>query len=126
MRYPVVRLWGFHPYAAGHAPSNFARATEFIPERWLKNAPAEYKDDKLKSVQGVSLWLLIVHSQFSLGPRNCIGKSLPYTEMRLILARVLYSFNLELQEESKDWLDMKIYGFYEKPKLMVKLDLIGQ
>lgn len=34
--------------------------------------------------------------------------SLAYAEMRLILTRVLWNFDLELQAESKNWADQKV------------------
>ena len=52
----------FH-HAAYRYSGNFARAEEFIPERWLANAPAEFRDDKRDVVQ-----------PFMVGPRGCIGK----------------------------------------------------
>lgn len=52
----------FH-HAAYRYEGNFARAEEFIPERWLANAPAEFRDDKRDVVQ-----------PFMVGPRGCIGK----------------------------------------------------
>jgi cytochrome P450 len=77
---------------------------------------------------------------FSLGPRNCIGKkyfilyilprcrmliaitSLAYAEMQMILARVIWNFDIELAESSMSWMEtMKIYSLWEKPPLMVKL-----
>jgi hypothetical protein len=43
-------------------------------------------------------------------------------EMRLILARVLFEFDLQLQEESRDWLSrVKALGFWEMPELVVKV-----
>jgi hypothetical protein len=43
-------------------------------------------------------------------------------EMRLILAKLLWHFDIELQEESKDWINrVKACGFFIKPKLMVRL-----
>ena len=48
--------------------------------------------------------------------------SLAYTEMRLILARVIYNFRMELDGESKDWIErQKIYGLWEKVPLKVRL-----
>jgi cytochrome P450 len=52
----------FH-HAAYRYEANFARSEEFIPERWLVNAPAEFKADKREVVQ-----------PFTVGPRGCIGK----------------------------------------------------
>ena len=41
--------------------------------------------------------------------------------MRLILARVLWNFDLELCDESKGWSDQKAYILWEKPPLLCKL-----
>jgi hypothetical protein len=42
--------------------------------------------------------------------------------MRLILARLLWNFDLELDESSRRWKDnMKTYILWEKPPLNVKL-----
>jgi hypothetical protein len=43
-------------------------------------------------------------------------------EMKLILTTLLWHFDIELAEESKDWMDrVRAIGFFMKPKLMVKL-----
>jgi hypothetical protein len=49
-------------------------------------------------------------------------------EMRLILAKLLWHFDIELEEESRDWISrVKACGFFIKPKLVVKLrDANGQ
>ena len=46
---------------------------------------------------------------FSVDPRNCIGKTLAYAEMRLILAKVLRNVGFELDEKTDDWMDQKTY-----------------
>ncbi|KAH6676007.1 cytochrome P450 [Halenospora varia] len=58
---------------------------------------------------------------FSAGPRNCIGRNLAYGEIRLILARVLWNFDLELQNDGLNWNDQKVWMVWEKPPLNVKL-----
>ncbi|KAJ0420805.1 cytochrome P450 [Aspergillus carlsbadensis] len=58
---------------------------------------------------------------FSTGPRNCIGKNLAYNEMRMILAKVLWNFDLELCVESKEWWNQRAFELWEKPPLMCKL-----
>ena len=58
---------------------------------------------------------------FSVGPRNCIGRNLAYNEMRLILARVLWNFDLQLWEEIRGWMKQKSYGLWEKPPMFVRL-----
>ena len=50
-------------HAAYRYEENFTRPEEFVPERWLPDAPAEFKDDKREVVQ-----------PFMVGPRGCLGK----------------------------------------------------
>lgn len=55
---------------------------------------------------------------------NCCANvccSLAYHEMRLILAKVLYSFDYELTPESKDWNDQETYILWQKKPLMCRL-----
>ncbi|KAH8694348.1 hypothetical protein BGZ61DRAFT_352880, partial [Ilyonectria robusta] len=45
-----------------------------------------------------------------------------YAEMRLILARIIWNFDLELVEESKNWMkDQHMFILWEKGPLMVRL-----
>lgn len=41
--------------------------------------------------------------------------------MRLILTRLLYSFDLELQPQSRNWNDQKTFALWQKGQLMVKV-----
>jgi cytochrome P450 len=51
--------------------------------------------------------------------------SMAYHEMRLILTKVLYNFNLELCPESKNWMDhQQVYTLWQKPPLMVKVKAV--
>lgn len=48
--------------------------------------------------------------------------SLAYAEMRMILARVIYNFDLEIAEESRGWMEkQRIFLFWEKGPLHVHL-----
>jgi averantin hydroxylase len=96
-------------YASNHLESNFHRPDEFLPQRWLGDV--EFGDDKRAVLQ-----------PFAVGPRNCIGRNLAYAEMRLILAKVLFNFDLELDEgKTGQWLDQKVYILWEKNPLWVRL-----
>ncbi|KAH8883758.1 cytochrome P450 [Thozetella sp. PMI_491] len=95
-------------WAAYQSERNWCQPQEFIPERWLGD-PRFAHDAR------------DVLNPFSYGPRNCIGKNLAYAEMRLILVRLLWNFDLELQAESKDWQQQKVYVLWEKKPLSVKL-----
>ncbi|OHE91111.1 cytochrome P450 [Colletotrichum orchidophilum] len=99
-------------YAIAHHPDNFVNPEEFVPERWLddNDRPAKFAGDRRECVK-----------VFSAGPRDCIGKNLAYPEMRLIMASLLYNFDLELADPSFDWLDQNSYGIWDKHPLWVKL-----
>ncbi|KAF2183273.1 cytochrome P450 [Zopfia rhizophila CBS 207.26] len=99
-------------YAANHLPSNFTRPDDFVPERWLANPPKEFENDDRTARQ-----------PFSIGPRNCIGRNLAYSEMRLILAKLCFNFDLELDEERcGNWIgNQKVFVLWEKWPLWVKL-----
>lgn len=60
---------------------------------------------------------------FAFGPRNCIGRNLAYNKMRTILARVLWSFDLELCEESSDWWNQRLWIVWEDKPLFCRLKL---
>ncbi|KAI3400197.1 hypothetical protein diail_4082 [Diaporthe ilicicola] len=96
-------------FALYHNEKFFAVPEEYHPERWLGD-PRFATDNR------------DVFQPFHIGPRNCIGKNLAYIEMRIILARVLWNFDLKLADESKDWLSrQKIYLLWEKGPLNVYL-----
>lgn len=48
--------------------------------------------------------------------------SLAYSEMRLILAKFLWNFDMTLEESSKTWLDNQLeYALWVKPELNIRL-----
>lgn len=113
---PETRV-GVFQWAAGRSASNFHNPESFIPERWLDRDPdSQFGSDDQGAIQ-----------PFSTGPRNCIGKNLAYMEMRLILAHVLYRFDLSLptidQRQSKSsWFDQqKMRGMWEKVPLLINV-----
>ncbi|TGO07172.1 hypothetical protein BTUL_0316g00080 [Botrytis tulipae] len=103
-----------HQSAAYHSPLNFHRATHYLPERWLSSAKTDphspfYHDSR------------DVLQPFSIGPRNCIGRNLAYNEMRVILARIIWRFDLALCAESQAWDHQKSFTLWEKPPLMCRV-----
>jgi len=47
-------------------------------------------------------------------------QNLAYAEMRLILAKIIWSFDLELDPSSANWLaDCKVFSLWKKPALNV-------
>jgi cytochrome P450 len=48
--------------------------------------------------------------------------SFAYHEMRLIAAKILWHFDIQLCPESNNWLtDLKVYGVWDKEALMVTM-----
>lgn len=101
-----------HPYSTLTSSRNFQRPLEFHPERWLatKGDDTEFANDDRSASQ-----------PFSYGPRNCIGRNLAYSKMRIILARVLWNFDLALCPESEDWEDQKIKFLWLGKSLWVRV-----
>lgn len=95
---------GVHQLATNYSPSNFRNPYCFAPERWLPES--NYHDDTRDARQ-----------PFSMGPRNCIGKNLAFSEMRQILARVLWRFDLELVDPGLQWEKQKSYTLWAKGPL---------
>jgi cytochrome P450 len=97
-------------------PQKFYRPDEFLPERWTPGTRdvASFEKDNRGCVQ-----------PFSYGPRNCLGKNLTYAEMGLIVARLLWRFDIELVEGLGNWqAEQKSYGFWEKGPLICKLSSV--
>lgn len=49
-------------------------------------------------------------------------QSLAYLEMRLILSKLLYNFDIHICKESENWIDQDVYTIWNKPALMVELE----
>ena len=59
---------------------------------------------------------------WSVGVRNCIGRNLAYAELRIMLAKVLWHFDLTLDtEKTGDFLDQKIWSIWAKRDLYMTL-----
>ncbi|CAI6306923.1 unnamed protein product [Periconia digitata] len=97
-------------YPANRSSRNFKDPHTFAPQRFL-NDP-EYEHDKRSVVQ-----------PFSVGPRNCIGQAMAWSEIRTILARFIYNFDVELHDPatSSDWDNQKVFILWAKAPLMVRL-----
>ncbi|OQE09481.1 hypothetical protein PENVUL_c006G00923 [Penicillium vulpinum] len=94
--------------AAHRSAANFKSPDAFIPERFMGDS--EFESDNRNAVQ-----------PFSIGPRNCLGRNLAYAEMRLILARMIWNFDMELAPDSKEWIKQRSFSVWEKGSLNVKL-----
>ncbi|KAK1962023.1 cytochrome P450 CYP11/CYP12/CYP24/CYP27 subfamily protein [Colletotrichum sublineola] len=106
----IVSIW---QYAMYHSARNFTQPESFVPERWLNDgAGASFSHDRKETFQ-----------PFSFGPRDCIGRNLAYAELRIVLARLVWNFDLELAHESdRSWLGrQKNYLLWERGPLLIRL-----
>ncbi|KAK3358480.1 cytochrome P450 ClCP1 [Lasiosphaeria ovina] len=88
----------------------------FKPERFLVD------ESTADGTDGEARDMFEALQPFSYGPRNCIGRNLAYAEMRLILARVIFDFDMRLDDNSKLWIErQKTYGLWDKLPLNVYL-----
>ncbi|KAK8017967.1 cytochrome P450 [Apiospora marii] len=100
---------GVHQLAADRSSRNFAEPDAFAPERWLGD-PRFDKDQKAAC------------QPFSYGARNCIGKNLAIAELKTILSRMIWNFDMELVPVSRGWLNrQKAYTAWKKEELKVAL-----
>ncbi|KAJ5734190.1 hypothetical protein N7493_002976 [Penicillium malachiteum] len=73
---------GVPAYALHHTEEYWPDAHEFRPERWLNCAPAENNS---------------AYVPFGAGRTGCVGKYLAYQEMGIILARLLWLFDMRTE-----------------------------
>ncbi|KAH9209845.1 cytochrome P450, partial [Leptodontidium sp. 2 PMI_412] len=95
--------------AARHNKVAWRDADSFVPERWLGDE--RYNGD----VRGVlNFW--------NSGPRNCLGQNFALAHMKLVLARIIWNFDLELCKESRNFLDVGASVLvYHKGPLVIRL-----
>ncbi|KAF4874780.1 Cytochrome P450 monooxygenase aclL [Colletotrichum siamense] len=108
--YISVYQWATH-----HSPRNFTDPDAFKPQRFLPDAhplhEARYASDNKASFR-----------PFAAGPRDCIGKNLAYAEMRVVVARFLWNFDVALEPGQDDWVaGQRTFLVYDKGPLLVRL-----
>jgi len=93
----------------------FSQPLEFHPERWLSPEhqlyDARYANDNLKAIH-----------PFSLGPRQCPGKEIAWSQIKLFLGKVLWAFDLEgVQGQDKSFdKDFSVHAMWNRPDLYVR------
>ncbi|TGZ76676.1 cytochrome P450 [Ascodesmis nigricans] len=92
---------------------NFRRAEEFWPERWgnLKEGDGAHGgEDRKRACQ-----------PFGMGQRMCIGKALAMMEMRLVIARTLFEFDIELARKVDLVRESRVLMVWNKAPVYLKL-----
>ena len=78
----------------------------------MPSPPPEFTNDRLEAFQ-----------PFSVGPTNCIGKLLAWSELRLFAARFLWLFRVEIAEGHDFlWESQRKMMVIEKNPLWMKLE----
>ncbi|KAI2615921.1 benzoate 4-monooxygenase cytochrome P450 [Hypoxylon sp. NC1633] len=96
-----------NPIAASLASENFHDPWSFKPERWIKPS----KSDNLDCSQ-----------PFSLGVRGCMGRNLAWLDLRTILAKLVWVYDMESVNTSLDWhKESQMHTLWRKPDLMVRV-----
>ncbi|KAI1194933.1 cytochrome P450 [Nemania serpens] len=92
-------------WAITHNQSEWADPYTFRPERWLAKG-------------GVSQPRSLA---FSTGPRACLGIGQAWLEIRIALAKLVYTYDLELARDHGNWLgEAKMHMMWREAPLMVK------
>ncbi|RYN45628.1 hypothetical protein AA0119_g11840 [Alternaria tenuissima] len=96
-----------NPFAASMSSQNFLNPWTFDPERWL----GKDGEDTLGASQ-----------PFSLGTRSCLGKSLAWLELRTILAKLYFKYDLKLMDPQLDWhAQSEMHTLWQKPEMRVAI-----
>ena len=83
---------GVPHYAIHHNPRYFTDPFAFKPERWIGEDGGD-KDQAVSRAESA-------FCAFGVGRTSCIGKRLAYQEMSIILARIMWLFDMRLQSGS--------------------------
>ena len=113
---PDGTVVGIPMWPAFRSSYNFVKPDDFRPDRWLSGeSPSEFRRDKKVAFQ-----------PFSVGPAGCIGQNLARMELRLVLCRFLWSFDISVPqgESSLDWASQKIWWSWNKEPVRVKLSRV--
>ncbi|KAJ6570138.1 cytochrome P450 [Mycena vulgaris] len=97
-----------HSYALQRDPRYFSPSPNcFLPERWLStDEQRALKPAIIKStdeiIHDVSAFI-----PFSFGPTNCVGKTLAYQEMRMVICTLMTKFDIRFEEgfDARSWED---------------------
>ncbi|PYH81306.1 cytochrome P450 [Aspergillus uvarum CBS 121591] len=105
-----VSLWNIQT-----RPENFHRPRQFHPERFLPPTDPRYDPAFNRDC-------LDAYQPFSLGPRKCIGYKVFLAEARVLLTRLLWTFELQLEDaHMTTWLKQRAWLVFEPKPLKVQI-----
>ncbi|KAF7531228.1 hypothetical protein G7054_g9085 [Neopestalotiopsis clavispora] len=108
---PTGTVVSIPPWASYRAKRNFGEPERFLPARWLSNAESGSQDNKA------------AFNPFSLGPHNCPAQNLAWLELRLILAKLLWTYDVTVPPgtDLPRWEEQGIWWFWDKQPTNIRL-----
>ncbi|KAI1305539.1 cytochrome P450 [Xylaria venustula] len=94
------------PWTITHDEKYFSDPWNFKPERWLDPTSPDIKE---------------ASKPFLLGPRDCLGRNFAWMELSLVLAKILWLYDLELVTREIDWIrESQVHVLWWKPKMFIR------
>ncbi|OTB04031.1 hypothetical protein M426DRAFT_73617 [Hypoxylon sp. CI-4A] len=105
---PAGTIVSTNPLAASLSSKYFSEPMAFKPERWL----GKNEKDILSATQ-----------PFAIGPRGCLGRNLAWLELRTVLSKLLWTYDLKMINDEVDWhRDSRMLTLWRKPALWVRVE----
>lgn len=89
--FPPGTVIGTPHYAIHHNDTYYPEPFTFNPSRWIE--ASDTTDASVQLAQSA-------FCPFSIGPRGCVGKTMAYAEMKILLARMTWLYDMRLSEGS--------------------------
>ncbi|KAI9648944.1 hypothetical protein NHQ30_001510 [Ciborinia camelliae] len=95
--FPAGIDMGVPHYALHHNSLFHDEPFEFLPERWLVASPGSTQSGRSEAEVAKTR---SAYCPFSYGRTSCVGKSLSYLEMGVVLARIIWSYDMRIKPDS--------------------------
>lgn len=89
---PAGTMIGVNPYCIMHNELYFPEPFEFQPERWLEPVAGTTETRENAETRAIARQAF---AAFALGETGCVGKSMAYQEISLIVAKTMWYFDFQ-------------------------------
>ncbi|KAH8292309.1 hypothetical protein KR054_008261 [Drosophila jambulina] len=98
-RVPAGTYVSMVPIGSLTSEEHFPKASEFLPERWLRNTNDSAGGCPANDLKTKNPFVFL---PFGFGPRMCVGKRIVEMELELGIARLLRHFSVEFNHSTKN------------------------